>query len=609
MLKLLQILGKKDVFTSYQKEVNLSIKKAQKKIKNDKKKKLPSLSNNSWQQIESELNEKTPPNSPFITIEPAPKYITHVTGANATAVCYDLLKNKGSFYAVTELSENINRDKNLPMTSEPIKGIISLTFKKDFYSKTLREINEQKGDFGSSNINADKIAIIDYSSPNVAKPIGVGHMRSTNIGQALKNILEKTGYTVISHNYIGDWGTQFGKLIYAYQNWGNEEKIKENPLTELKNLYVQFHEEAEKNPKLEDNAREIFKKLERKDLELLKLWKEFRDLSIEGIKKTYQRLNINFDLWFGESYFNETSKEIIKECLDKKIAYKDPETNAIVANPGNLPTLLLQKQDGSTLYSTRDLANLKLKIKKFNPDEILYVVGSDQELYFHQIFNLAGELGFDKKILKHIGFGLVLNDGEKMSTRKGSLIELDDLLDEAIKQSKEVIKEKNPNLNEKEIQEISEILGIGAIIYNDLRQSRERNISFNWDKMLSLEGGSSVYLQYTYVRIQSILRKFEAKIELPKEIILEKPIEFNLTCNLSRFPSIIKMAEMFKSPHLIATYLEELAQLFNNFYNEVNVVNTENKDLLKSRIALINSVALVIKNGLAILNIKVPEKM
>lgn len=609
MLKLLQILGKKDVFTSYQKEVNLSIKKAQKKIKNDKKKKLPSLSNNSWQQIESELNEKTPPNSPFITIEPAPKYITHVTGANATAVCYDLLKNKGSFYAVTELSENINRDKNLPMTSEPIKGIISLTFKKDFYSKTLREINEQKGDFGSSNINADKIAIIDYSSPNVAKPIGVGHMRSTNIGQALKNILEKTGYTVISHNYIGDWGTQFGKLIYAYQNWGNEEKIKENPLTELKNLYVQFHEEAEKNPKLEDNAREIFKKLERKDLELLKLWKEFRDLSIEGIKKTYQRLNINFDLWFGESYFNETSKEIIKECLDKKIAYKDPETNAIVANPENLPTLLLQKQDGSTLYSTRDLANLKLKIKKFNPDEILYVVGSDQELYFHQIFNLAGELGFDKKILKHIGFGLVLNDGEKMSTRKGSLIELDDLLDEAIKQSKEVIKEKNPNLNEKEIQEISEILGIGAIIYNDLRQSRERNISFNWDKMLSLEGGSSVYLQYTYVRIQSILRKFETKIELPKEIILEKPIEFNLTCNLSRFPSVIKMAEMFKSPHLIATYLEELAQLFNNFYNEINIINTENKNLLSSRIALIDSVALVIKNGLAILNIKVPEKM
>lgn len=609
MLKLLQIFGKKDVFTSYQKEVNLSIKKAQKKIKNNKKIKLPSLSNNSWQQIESELNEKTPPNSPFITIEPAPKYITHVTGANATAVCYDLLKDKGSFYAVTELSENINRDKSLPMKSEPIKGIISLTFKKDFYSKTLREINEQKGDFGSSNINAGKIAIIDYSSPNVAKPIGVGHMRSTNIGQALKNILEKTGYAVIGHNYIGDWGTQFGKLIYAYQNWGNEEKIKKNPLTELKNLYVQFHEEAEKNPKLEDNAREIFKKLEQKDPTLLKLWKEFRDLSIEGIKKTYQRLNINFDLWFGESYFNETSKEIIKECLDKKIAYKDPETNAIVANPGNLPTLLLQKQDGSTLYSTRDLANLKLKIKKFNPDEILYVVGSDQELYFHQIFNLAGELGFDKKILKHIGFGLVLNDGEKMSTRKGSLIELDDLLDEAIKQSKEVIKEKNPNLNEKEIQEISEILGIGAIIYNDLRQSRERNISFNWDKMLSLEGGSSVYLQYTYVRIQSILRKFETKIELPKEIILEKPIEFNLTCNLSRFPSVIKMAEMFKSPHLIATYLEELAQLFNNFYNEINIINTENKNLLSSRIALIDSVALVIKNGLAILNIKVPEKM
>jgi arginyl-tRNA synthetase len=495
------------------------------------------------------------------------------------------------------------------MESEPIKGIISLTFKKDFYSKTLKEINKEKENFGSSNSNIGKITIIDYSSPNVAKPIGIGHMRSTNIGQALKNILEKTGYSVIGHNYIGDWGTQFGKLIYAYQNWGDKEKIKKNPLIELKNLYVQFHEEAEKDPKLEDKAREIFKKLEQKEPKLLKLWKEFRVLSIKGIKKTYQRLGIDFDLWFGESYFNELSKEMIKECLDKKIAYKDRETGAIVANPENLPTLLLQKQDGSTLYSARDLANLKLKNEKFHPNEILYVVGNDQELYFRQIFNLAKSLQISTITPEHIGFGLILTDGEKMSTRKGSFIELDELLDEAIKQSEKIIKEKNPNLNKEDIKKTTTIIGVGAVIYNDLRQSREKNISFNWDKMLNLEGGSSIYLQYTYVRIQSILKKVGIKKVLPKNIVFEKPIEFNLSCNLSRFPSVVKMAGLDKAPHLIATYLEELAQLFNNFYNEVNVVNTKNKDLLSSRIVLINSVALVIKNGLAILNIKVPEKM
>lgn len=611
MLKLSKIFGKKDVFASYQKEVDLSIKKAQEKIKNDKKRKLPSLSDNPWWQINIEINKKLSeisPNAPDISIEPAPKFII----ANATATCYNLPNNLNPYDGAQKLTESINQvESSLIEKTEAIKGFVNISFKqKNFYSRILKEINEQKDDFGSSDINAGKIAVIDYSSPNIAKPIGVGHMRSTNIGQALKNILEKTGYTVIGHNYIGDWGTQFGKLIYAYQNWSNKEKIKEDPLTELKNLYIQFHEEAEKNSELEDRAREIFKKLEQKDPELLKLWKEFRDLSIEGIKKTYQRLDIDFDLWFGESYFNESSKEITQECLKKGLAFKDPETGAIVANPSDaLPTFLIQKQDGSALYSARDLANLKSKINLFHPNIALYVVGDDQKLYFNQIFALAKKLGLPEAIPKHIGFGLVLNDGEKMSTRKGSLIELDDLLDKAIKQSADIIKQKNPNLDEKEIKEISEILGIGTIIYNDLRQSRERNISFNWDKMFNFEGGSSIYLQYTYVRIQSILKKISKMPNLPQNIIFEKPIEFKLAEKLAFFPFIIIKAESLKSPHLIATYLEELAQLFNNFYNEINVINTKNKDLLSSRVALINSVALVIKNGLAILNIKVPEKM
>lgn len=617
MLKSTKKPKENDVFASYQQEVDLSIKKAKKKITREKNKKFTSLNNNPLKQIKTEIAEylrkylKTPKTiAEEILIELSPSYVS----ADLTISVFDLAKIlKSSPIIIAEkLAETINYANSLIIEkANVIDGFINLSLKQPvFYSSILKEISKQKEDFGSSDINAKKIAIIDYSSPNIAKPIGVGHMRSTNIGQALKNILEKTGYSVIGHNYIGDWGTQFGKLIYAYQNWGNEEKIKQNPLTELKNLYVRFHKEAEKNPKLEDDAREIFKKLEQKDPKLLKLWKEFRDLSIEGIKKTYQKLGIDFDLWFGESYFNESSKGIIKECLKKGFAFKDPETGAIVANPSDtLPTFLIQKQDGSALYSTRDLANLKSKIDLFKPNIALYVVGDDQKLYFSQIFALAKKLGLPENIPKHIGFGLVLNDGEKMSTRKGSLIELDDLLNESIKRSGEIIKQKTPSLSEKEIKETSEILGVGTIIYNDLRQSRERNISFNWDKMFNFENGSSIYLQYTYVRIQSILRKIGKMPALPQNIIFEQPIEFKLAEKLAFFPFIIIKAENLKSPHLIATYLEELAQLFNNFYNEINVINTEEKDLLNSRIALINSVALVIKNGLAILNIKVPKKM
>lgn len=604
---------KTDIFQSYKKEVDLSIKKALKKIENDKKRKLPSLSKNSLEQAESAIRKhaKKSIGTENILIEPSPNYIV----SGLTATCYSLPNNADPIDNARKLTESINEEtlSFFSKNAQAIKAFVNIPYKqKVFYPMVLKEICKQGESFGSSNINIGKVAIIDYSSPNIAKPIGVGHMRSTNIGQALKNILEKTGYSVIGHNYIGDWGTQFGKLIYAYQNWGDGEKIKENPLSELKNLYVRFHEEAEKNPELEDNAREIFKKLEQKDPELLQLWKEFRDLSIKGIKKTYQRLGIDFDLWFGESYFNELSKEVVKECLNKKIAHKDPETGAIVAEPDNLPTLLLQKQNGSTLYSARDLANLKLRLEKFNPNEILYVVGDDQKLYFHQIFTLINKLDWSKNKqvnIEHIGFGLILKEKEKMSTRKGSLIELDDLLNEAIRHSEKVIRQKKPDLNDKEIKAIAKIIGIGAVIYNDLRQSRERNISFNWDKMLNFEGESSIYLQYTYVRIQSILRKIGTKIKLPQNILFEEPIEFNLAEHLSRFPSIIKRVAETKSPHTIATYLEELAQLFNNFYNEINVIDTKDKDLLGSRIVLINSVALVIKNGLQLLNIQVPDKM
>jgi len=621
MFKLFQKSQKKDEFTSYQKEVELSIKNTQKRIASEQKRKLPSLSHNPLEQIKLEIAEYLKKyfnaDSSIITeinIELAPSHIE----ADLTVSTFELAKilKSNPTTIAQKLAEIINQsNSSLIDKAEVINGFINLSLKQaSFYSSILKEINEQKEEFGSSNVNAKRVAVMDYSSPNVAKPIGVAHMRSTNIGQALKNISEKTGYSVIGHNYIGDWGTQFGKLIYAYQTWGDKNKIKQNPLNELKNLYVKFHEEAEKNPELEDKAREIFKKLEKKDEKLLALWKEFRDLSIEGIKKTYQRLGINFDLWIGESYFNEKSREIIQECLDKKLGHQVSQTGAIVADPSdNLPTFLLQKQDGTTLYSARDLANLKFRLEKFNPDQILYIVGDDQKLYFSQIINIAQHLNWfankPQVQIEHIGFGLVLSDGKKMSTRKGSLVELEDLINESVNQAKKIIKQKNQNLDEKDIKEIAEILGIGAIIYNDLRQSRTRNVSFNWDKMFSFEGGSSVYLQYTYVRIQSILRKIAQTTKAPKNICFESAIELHLAKKLAFFPFVIIKAEKFKSPHLIATYLEELAQLFNGFYNEIKIIETQDQDLLNSRIMLVTSVASTIKNGLSLLNIKTPKRM
>ena len=459
-------------------------------------------------------------------------------------------------------------------SAEPAGPYLNLILDKEkIYSLVLSQNGKLKSKYGESDINIKKVALIDYSGPNIAKPIGVGHLRSTVIGQALANIYEATGYSVVKDNHLGDWGTQFGKLVYAYRRWGDKKKIAENPIKELNELYIKFHEEAEKIRKLKTKPGRFSKKWKRGTKKLLRLWTNFRKISIAEFKKVYERLGIKFDTYIGESYFAGETDKIVEECLlrrlaptetagkvgaptkaseEKNLAKTDKETGAIVVEDlDGLPSFLLRKKDDSGLYITRDLAALIFRTEVFKPDEIIYVVGDEQSLHFRQLFALARALGYiDGAKVKHIGFGLVLSDGEKMSTRKGTLIELENLIKQSVEKSKEILRQKNKELSEKEMEEISEIVGLGAVIYNDLRQSRQKNISFDWKRMLDFEGGSAVYLQYTVARINSILKKLdigekEARISKP---IFEKESEFALAKKIMFFPLIILEAQKMIRP-------------------------------------------------------------
>ncbi len=480
--------------------------------------------------------------------------------------------------------------------------------KEKLITETLTVVQELRDMFGTSDVCGGMKTFIEYSSPNIAKPMSVGHLRSTIIGESLARIYEATGYTVFRENYLGDWGTQFGKLIYAYQTWGDIKEVKRKPIRTLKDLYVQFHEESEQDGTLNDKARDIFKRLEGEDGTLLRLWKQFRDMSVTAFESVYKRLGIVFDNYDGESYYRDVAEETINECLKREICMYG-EGNAVIAEIDNLPTFLLKKQDGATLYLSRDIAALRRRVTAFEPHGLLYVVGSEQTLHFRQLFALAKRLGYlDSVRAEHILFGLVMLGGKRMSTRKGSSVSLEELLDKSVAKAQEILLKKNSELSKREQNLLAEMVGIGSVVYSDLRQSRERTISFDWDKMLNLEGGSAVYLQYTYARARSVLRKAGNKVHVPEQVRWEESIEFQLVRKLSFFPFVVQEAQRRNAPHLICTYLEELARQFNAFYNDIPILKAEG-GLRSTRLALTSAIAITIQNGLTLLNVGVPEKM
>jgi arginyl-tRNA synthetase len=471
----------------------------------------------------------------------------------------------------------------------------------------------KKDKYGSSNLGKGKTVIVDYSSPNIAKPFGIGHLRSTIIGQAIYNIYKFLGYKVIGDNHIGDWGTQFGKLIYAIKKWGKEKEINKNPIKELHSLYVKFHKEAESNPELEEEARIWFKKLEQGDKEAKRVWKKCVDWSFKEFDRTYKILGIQIDLTLGESFYQSMLKDVIKKALEKKVAIKSKGA-LIISFPNDiLPPLMIQKSDGATLYSTRDLATIDYRFEKFNPAKIIYEVGNDQVLYLKQLFFAAELLRYSKREnFFHVAHGMMRLSTGKMSTRKGKTVFLEEVLDGAIKKAKYVVTEKNPELSKKEKEKIAKIIGIGAVKYNDLSQHYSRDIIFDWDKILNLKGNSGPYLQYTFARAHSILRKSRAKtqdIKKFKEQELKEEQEIKLLKMLSKFPEVVEESADIYSPNLICNFLLELCQEFNLFYEKIPVLKAKTKDLKIARLALIEGISQVIKNGLNLLGIEVLEKI
>ena len=487
---------------------------------------------------------------------------------------------------------------------EVINGYINVFFNKTKFTKeTLEEIIEKKENYANNNVGNNKTIVMDYSAPNIAKPFGVGHLRSTVIGNALKNICKKNGYNVVSINYLGDWGTQFGKLIAAYKKWGNEEILKQNPIEELKNLYVRFHEEAKVDESLEEEGRRCFKLLEDNDEESLNLWKRFREVSLLEFEKTYKLLNIDkFDSYEGESFFNDKTENIVNELIEKNLL-EESDNAKIVRLQDDMPPALIKKSDGATLYITRDLAAVLYRKEKYKFDEMLYVVGNEQTLHFNQLKLLLNKMGYPWfEDIKHISFGMILQDGKKMSTRHGKSIKLHDVLIESINLAKQYIEERTNSILDR--QEVSEKIGVGAVIFNDLKNYRTGDIEFNLEEILKFEGETGPYIQYTYARTNSLLEN-KKDLFVNYDNIDISDFVWNIIFRLYNFKEVIIKSKQNYDPSEIAKYLIDLAQDFNKFYANEKIVDENSEFKLK----ISEAVSIVLKEGMNILGIRLPNKM
>lgn len=453
--------------------------------------------------------------------------------------------------------------------------------------------------------------IVDYSQPNIAKPLGVHHILSTVVGQCLCNLHRHLGYEVVGWNYIGDWGTQFGKLAVAWEKWGKGKPVSEHSLDELLELYVRFHAEAEKDKTLDDAARAAFLKLEQGDKNLHSFWEGVVRVTKASLSAIYERLHVRFDLDIGESFYEDKMQPILEEGKKKKVFVTGEEGSLIVmfAEEEKLPPFLVQKGDGATLYATRDLAQIRYRIDTYHPQAILYVVDVAQQLYFQQLFKTVEHLGWKLPQLEHVVFGRMRFADQAMSTRKGTVLKLEHVLDEAVVRAKEAIKEHRDSIQTDDEDTLAEMMGTGALVYGILSQNRKMDLVFDWKKVLSLEGNSAPYLQYTHARACSILRKAEIKeAALPSDAPDLTDRERSLIGMLLTFPSVLEDARIQRMPHTLANYLYALCQEFNSFYNSEPILKAE-KLQRTLRLSLTSLTARVLKTGAELLTLRVPERM
>ncbi|MDY0405565.1 arginine--tRNA ligase [Virgibacillus sp. 179-BFC.A HS] len=476
--------------------------------------------------------------------------------------------------------------------------------KKRASKQILRTIYHQKQAYGTHQFGEGKTITIDFSSPNIAKPFSMGHLRSTVIGNAIALIAEKCGYQTVRINHLGDWGTQFGKLIVAYERWGDEKTVKANPIQALFALYVLFHEKAEKHPILNEEARACFKKLEDGDGEATQLWTWFRKESLKEFTKIYELLGVTFDAYTGEAFYNDKMQDVISMLQERDLLVRSDGADVVNLEEADLPPCLIRKSDGATLYATRDITAALYRQVHYQFDKAIYVVGQEQAIHFQQVFLVLQKLGFDwAGNMVHVPFGFMLKDGKKMSTRKGKVVLLEEVLAEAVKLAEQNIEEKNPALGNK--ADVAKKVGIGAVIFHDLKHDRQNSVAFNLEEMLQFEGATGPYVQYTHARACAILRKAPVSQDMVEG--LDDEFSWPVIKKLHHFPEIVMASLHSYEPSKIARFLLELSQEFNRYYGKVKILHDDPH--LHDRLVLVACSATVLKEGLRLLGIHAPEEM
>ena len=531
-----------------------------------------------------------------------------------TFPCFTLSKilKKSPIDIAKELKEKIPTNEIIDKV-ESINGYLNFYINKEYLTKLVFEEFNLKGeDYGKSDIGKNKTVLVEYSSPNIAKPFHIGHLRTTVIGHALYNIYKFLGYNTIGINHLGDYGTQFGKLIEAYKLWSNEYNIDDNPMDELTKMYVRINSLCEEDEKVLERCRENFKLLENGDEYCVSLWNKFRDLSLKEFQKTYDLLGIKFDSIKGEAFYIDKIDEVV-DILKKnnKITQSEGATIVSLKDEGIDTPCIIRKSDGSSIYAARDLAAIIYRARTYDYDKCIYVTGYEQDFHFNQVFKVAKYLDLDEKYingLEHVSYGMYSLKEGRMSTRKGNFIKLEDILNESISKAKQIMIEKNPDLDD--IDNISEKVGIGAVVFGDLYNSRIKDEVFDLEEMLSFQGETSPYIQYMYVRINSIISKSNENV-LINDINYSKlsdELSYSIVKLLYNFTDVVEQAKEKNEPYILSRYLIDLAKSYSMFYNN-NKVLSDNIEERKARLYLINIVSNVLKTGMNLLGIQMPNKM
>lgn len=523
--------------------------------------------------------------------------------------CFKLSKilRKSPVLIASELSAHL---KDHPVNgiekTEAAGGYLNFFVSDAYRAQILKSILDAGEDYGKNDSGKGKTMVIDYSSPNIAKRFHIGHLGTTIIGNSIKLLHRFSGYKCVGINYLGDWGTQYGKLVVAFKHWGDEEKIRQLGIEELNRLYVMFGVEAEKDPALNDEARAEFNKLENGDEENLRLWRMFKEISLKEYMLTYDLLGISFDSFNGESFYSDKMPAVVEELREKGLLKLDDGASIVDLAEFNMPPCLILKRDGSSLYPTRDIAAALWRKKEYNFDKCIYVTSAGQSLHFAQWFKVIGLMGYDwEDQLVHVPYGTFSINGEKIASRTGNVVLLDDLFRDAVEKAGAIIDEKNPDLEDRDA--VAQAVGIGAVIFNSLLSNRIKDVDFNWDEALNFDGNTGPYAQYSYARASSILRKDPEELPLP-----EKPVlcaeEKDLISVLSLFPEKVLRAVKEYEPSVITRFALDLCQSFNRFYNSCPI-RSASPDERALRLGLCRAVRNTLGSALHLIGLKTPEKI